>query len=59
MCLLDIHLRFKALTPATDIANLDSKLDIHLKFKALTPYKLEYNESQLFITKNQVNFLSA
>ena len=49
--LLDIHLKLKALTPLLNLSNLLVTLDIHLKLKALTPYKLEQNESQLFITK--------
>ena len=49
---LDIHLKIKVLTPAvSNTADLDL-LDIHLNIKALTPCKSEYDEFQLFITKN-------
>ena len=51
MAKLDIHLKYKALTPGVIIMLIHMTLDIHLKYKVLTPYKLEQNESQLFITK--------
>ena len=51
-CKLNIHLKTKALTPSEAVEIDTLLLDIHLKVKASTPYKLEYNESQLFITKN-------
>ena len=53
---LDIHLKIKASTPGIQRHYMQLQLDIHLKSNVLTPYKLELNESQLFITKKLSEF---
>ena len=50
--MLDIHLKTKVFTHDPGLFVTDTELDIHLKTKVFTQYKLKYNESQLYITKN-------
>ena len=49
---LDIHLKTKVFTQFSKFKEDVLGLDIHLKTKVFTQYKLKYNESQLYITKN-------